>query len=177
MAIKKRIASIIAGAVLATAATYTISPPAEEKLVQFEGEKLVAYKDIVGIPTIGVGTIYQVEMRDKITKEESRLLLKDDLRSSSKAIERNVKIPITSQPQVDALLHWLHNFGEKNFKASTLLVKINNNDCIGAAKEFLRWDKVKKVDAQTKNTILVVNKHQKERRQYEHDLWLKGCEK
>ena len=176
MGIKTRIASILAAGALATAA-YTISPTAETKLVQFEGEKLTAYKDQPGVSTIGVGTTKDVVMGDKISKTESRLLLRDDLRSSSKVIERNVKRKITSQNQVDALLHWLHNFGEGNFKSSALLVKINNGDCPGAAKEFLRWDKVKVWSKEQNKYVTIVSKHQQERRQWESSQWLLGCNK
>ena len=177
MGIKTRLAAIVAAGTLTLTATYTLSPSAEEKLVQFEGEKLVAYLDPPKVATIGIGSTKGVAIGDKITKEESRILLRDDLRESSKTIERLVTVPIHSQDQVDALLHWLHNFGSGNLQSSTLLVKINSNDCFGAAKQFLRWDKMKVWDKNQEKFVMVVSKHQQERRQWEHDKWLLGCTK
>ena len=174
MNLKQRIAAIVATAAVATA-TYTLSPSAEDKLVQFEGERFTSYIDTGGIYTIGVGSTGSVAKGDKITKEESRLLLRDDLRASSKALERNVKRPITSQNQVDAAIHWLHNFGEGNFRKSTLLKKWNAGDCVGTAKEFLKWDKLKVWDKKQQRYVTVINAHQVERRKWEHDQFLLGC--
>lgn len=174
MNLKQRIAAIVATAAVATA-TYTLSPSAEQKLVQFEGEKFTSYIDTGGIYTIGVGSTGSVAKGDVITKEESRILLRDDLRKSSQALERNVKRKITSQDQVDAGLHWLHNFGESKFKSSTLLKKWNSGDCFGTAREFLKWDKLKVWDKKQQKYVMTINVHQKERRKWEHDKFMLGC--
>ena len=86
-----------------------------------------------------------------------------------------MKRKITSQDQVDAAIHWLHNFGEGNFRKSTLLKKWNSGDCFGTAKEFLKWDKLKVWDKKQQKYVTVINVHQKERRKWEHDKFLLGC--
>lgn len=46
---------------------------------EFEGLRLTAYKDAVGVPTIGYGHTSGVKMGDKITEDIAEQLLEDDL--------------------------------------------------------------------------------------------------
>jgi lysozyme len=51
-----------------------------------------------------------------------------------------VKVPLT-QKQFDALYSLCFNIGETNFKKSTVVKKINENDLQGAADAILMWNK------------------------------------
>lgn len=107
---------------------------------EFEGLELKAYKDIVGVWTIGYGHTKTVNPNMVITEKEAERLLRSDLDWVEKAINENVEIELT-QNQYDALASFIYNVGGTAFKKSTMLRKLNTNDIEGAAAEFKRWNK------------------------------------
>ena len=79
----------------------------------------------------------------RITRTQSRELLKSDLRRFEKAVNETIKHPLL-QHQFDALVSFAFNVGASAFKASTLAKKINANSTWNEIRyEFLRWNKVK----------------------------------
>lgn len=111
----------------------------------FEGKRLKAYDDGVGVWTIGFGTIkypngVRVEKGDTCSEEQAESYLKNDLVKFENAINRLVKVPLT-QNQFDALASFTYNLGETNLSSSTLLRKLNTKDYKGAADQFERWNK------------------------------------
>lgn len=106
----------------------------------FEGLELTAYKDIVGVWTIGYGHTKTARPGMSITKDEAEGLLRDDLAWVEDTINTNVKIELT-QDQYDALASFIYNVGAGAFKRSTMLRKLNAGDVVGAAAEFKRWNK------------------------------------
>lgn len=111
----------------------------------FEGKRLVAYDDGVGVWTIGFGTIKypngaRVKRGDKCTEAQAEQYLRNDLIKFENAVNRLVKVTLT-QNQFDALISFTYNLGETNLNSSTLLKKLNSKDYKGAAKEFLRWNR------------------------------------
>lgn len=134
---------------------------------QFEGKRLVAYQDSVGVWTIGFGTIkypngQRVKSGDTCTDVQAETYLKNDLVKFENAINRLVKVNL-NQNQFDALASFTYNLGETNLANSTLLKKINAKDFKGAADEFLKW-----VNAGGKRLQGLVN-----RRNAERSLFLK----
>lgn len=112
---------------------------------QFEGLRLKAYDDGVGVWTIGYGTIrypngVRVKSGDTCTKEQAEQYLKTDLDSFENVINTKVKVTLT-QNQFDALACFVYNVGATNFSNSTLLRKLNAKDYSGAADQLLRWNK------------------------------------
>lgn len=108
---------------------------------EFEGLELKAYKDSVGVVTIGYGsTGPHVSMGMTITKEQAEQLLKKDLERFEKGVPTLVKVPL-NQNQFDALVSFSFNLGLGNLKSSTLLKKLNAKDYQGAANEILRWNR------------------------------------
>ena len=109
-----------------------------------EGFRNKAYKDSKGLPTIGVGHLIkstEKHLLDAVlTDEQVKDLLKSDLKWCSEAVESSVKVPLT-QPQFDALYSLCFNIGETNFRKSTVLKRINQNDLKGAADAILMWNK------------------------------------
>jgi lysozyme len=109
-----------------------------------EGFKNTAYKDSKGLLTIGVGHLIKVDephLKDAtLTDEQVEELLRSDLRWCSEAVESTVKVPL-SQGQYDALYSLCFNIGETNFRKSTVVKKINENDLKGAADAILMWNK------------------------------------
>lgn len=112
---------------------------------QFEGCKLTAYQDSVGVWTIGYGWTQPVDGKPiragmTIKQETAERLLKTGLVSYESDVSRLVKVGLT-QGQFDALVSFTYNLGSKSLSTSTLLRKLNAGDYAGAADEFLRWNK------------------------------------
>ncbi|EMN5321677.1 lysozyme [Enterobacter hormaechei] len=111
----------------------------------FEGCKLVAYQDSVGVWTIGYGWTQPVDGKPiragmTIKQETAERLLKTGLVSYESDVSRLVKVGVT-QGQFDALVSFTYNLGARSLSTSTLLRKLNAGDYAGAADEFLRWNK------------------------------------
>jgi len=106
---------------------------------RFEGLKLAAYKDSVGLPTIGYGHTQGVKMGDVITPEQADALLRDDVRTAEMTVSAHVSVSLT-QGQFDALVSFVFNLGAGDLLKSTLLRKLNAGDSAGAAAEFPQWD-------------------------------------
>lgn len=118
-----------------------ISKKGIDLVKSFEGLELKAYKDSVGVTTIGYGsTGPHVSMGTTITKEQAEYLLKKDLERFEKGVSDLVKVPL-NQNQFDALVSFSFNLGLGNLKSSTLLKKLNASDYTGASKEFERWNR------------------------------------
>ncbi|QGU36177.1 lysozyme [Enterobacter hormaechei] len=112
---------------------------------EFEGCKLTAYQDSVGVWTIGYGWTQPVDGKPiragmTINKETAERLLKTGLVSYESDVSRLVKVGLT-QGQFDALVSFTYNLGARSLSTSTLLRKLNAGDYAGAADEFLRWNK------------------------------------
>ncbi|WP_096149948.1 lysozyme [Enterobacter asburiae] len=112
---------------------------------QFEGCKLTAYQDSVGVWTIGYGWTQPVDGKPiragmTIKQETAERLLKTGLVRYESDVSRLVKVGLT-QGQFDALVSFTYNLGARSLSTSTLLRKLNAGDYAGAADEFLRWNK------------------------------------
>lgn len=111
----------------------------------FEGLKLEAYDDGIGVWTIGYGTIkypngVRVKRGDTCTEAQATDYMRNDLRTFIADVNRLVTKKI-NQNQFDALVSFIYNLGTTNFASSTLLKKLNSGDFVGAASEFKRWNK------------------------------------
>ena len=84
---------------------------------QFEGCHLTAYKDPVGILTIGYGHTNGVKAGQKITQAQADAYLKQDVASSEKAVSK-YKYNY-NQNQFDALVSFTFNCGSGNLKQIT----------------------------------------------------------
>jgi lysozyme len=115
-----------------------------EFITKEEGSKNKAYKDSKGLPTIGVGHLIKPDephlLNATLTDQEVEDLLKSDLKWCSEAVESSVRVSL-KQAQFDALYSLCFNIGETNFKKSTVVKKINENDLKGAADAILMWNK------------------------------------
>lgn len=111
-----------------------------ELIKEFEGCKLVAYLDSVGIPTIGYGHTKGVQIGFHCSQEEADAWLLEDVKDAEACVNGSVTVPLT-QNEFDALVAFVFNLGCKSFRGSTLLRKLLDSDYDGAAQEFKRWDK------------------------------------
>ena len=129
---------------------------------QFEGLRLNAYDDGVGVWTIGWGTtVYpngaKVKKGDSITLEQAKQYKAHDLAKFEKAVNDAVKVPL-NQNQFNALVSLAYNIGVSAFTNSTLVKRLNEGNYKAAADQFLVW-----VNAGGKRMQGLVNRRNKER--------------
>jgi lysozyme len=107
---------------------------------QFEGCRLTAYQDQVGVWTIGYGhTGGDVRAGLAITEDQAEALLVSDVAAASAYINSAVLVAL-AQNEFDALVDFVFNLGRGAFAGSTLLKKLNAGDFATAANQFAQWD-------------------------------------
>lgn len=130
-----------------------ISQAGLDLIKRFEGCKLEAYRDAVGIWTIGYGhTGPNVHDGLKITQAQADAILAQDVGRFASGVAANVNVALT-QSEFDALVSFAFNVGLGAFRSSTLLKLLNDNaDRTVVASQFLRWNKAgsKVLDGLTK---------------------------
>jgi lysozyme len=124
----------IAAKVLALSASALVS------IAAWEGFSDNAYKDIVGVWTIGFGTTEGVKAGQKIDPVKALQRKISDVQKFEGAIKQCVIVPL-HQYEYDSYLSLAYNIGPTAFCNSTLVRKLNASDYAGACKEILRWDR------------------------------------
>ena len=95
-----------------------ISQKGIDLIKKFEGCKLYAYRDSVGVATIGYGHTKGVKMGMGITQQQAETFLKEDIVPIERILNGMGKN--YTQNQFDALVSWIFNLGQGNFKSSTM---------------------------------------------------------
>jgi lysozyme len=115
---------------------------------EFEGLRLTAYRDSVGVWTIGYGnTFYEdgttVKQGDKITQERADSLFRSIVDKFADQVRASLINPDrVSDAQFSAMVALAYNIGIGAFRGSTLLRKVNANPCDPTIPdEFPRWNK------------------------------------
>lgn len=135
-------------------------------IMQWEGKRLSAYKDVAGIWTIGFGHTDaagppKVTPGMSITGKQAEEILRADIAKFEARVERLVKVPLTDN-QFAALVSFDFNTGALH--KSTLLKKLNAGDYASVPAELMKW-----VNAGGKKVQGLAN-----RRASEAGLWAKG---
>lgn len=146
------------------AGSLVLSVAGVDLIKKYEGTKQHAYLDSVGVPTICTGSTRNVFIGQYAALGECEQRLKEDATYAGNAIKRLVKVKLT-QEQYDALVSLTFNIGEGAFAKSTLLNRLNSNQCYAAGLQFNRW-----VYAGGKRLNGLVK-----RRAEESALFLRGC--
>jgi len=113
---------------------------------EFEGLRLTAYKDPVGIYTIGYGTTASAgvgitpKAGMKITEAEAEGYLLAALDKFGAGIRSSITAPI-NENEWGAFLSLAYNIGPGAFKKSSALRKFNAGDKAGASDAILLWNK------------------------------------
>ena len=89
-------------------------------------------RDFQGRP-IKLGTVWTQEQCDRKKAEDMA-----DFERQVRAILGNAP---TTQGQFDALVSWSYNLGSARLAGSTLMRKHKSGDFLGAADEFLKWNR------------------------------------
>ncbi|KQQ13788.1 glycoside hydrolase [Methylobacterium sp. Leaf121] len=121
-----------------------LSPIGRAALKSREGEALTAYKDSVGVWTIGVGIttasgLITVKQGLTITAATSDALFTEAVKAYAKPVSAlGVKL---EQHQFDALVSLCFNIGPGAFAGSTVAKRAKAGDIAGAAEAILMWNK------------------------------------
>lgn len=109
-----------------------------ERIKEFEGLRLKAYRDSGGKPTIGYGHTLGVRMGQRITEQQAEEMLRQDLWVAGRF--PNTMKEIDTQGKYDAVVSFIFNLGVGSFKRSTLYRRILRHapDKMIQA-EFRRW--------------------------------------
>jgi lysozyme len=126
-----------------------MSTRGREALKAREGLRLKAYRDSVGVWTIGVGHTAAagapIPMPGlTISAKEADEILTRDLVKYEKLVNDAVKVPL-AQNEFDALVSITFNVEAFARQPSTAIKLLNRGDRAGAAEAILWWDKPKEI--------------------------------
>ncbi|MDN5850655.1 MAG: lysozyme, partial [Nitrococcus sp.] len=125
------------------------SPAAYDLIREFEGLRLHAYTDAVGVWTIGYGHTANVEPGSVIDSSEADALLRMDVREAEESIADHVpEGVIQSLPQAcyDALVSFIFNVGTQAFVRpgggkTDFIRALLGSDRAEVARQMQRWVK------------------------------------
>ncbi|MGF2120847.1 glycoside hydrolase family protein [Enterococcus casseliflavus] len=115
-----------------------ISQNGRDLIKEFEGLRLTAYQDSVGVWTIGYGHTQGVYSGMTITETQANNLLDQDLQSHASGIFKYITVQL-NQNQFDALVSFHFNLGANILQGSTLLSYINSRNWQAAANEMNKY--------------------------------------
>lgn len=107
---------------------------------QFEGFRSEAYRDVVGVLTIGYGFTSNVREGDTMTKAQANARLAREL----SGYELAVKVATDgqcNQNQFDALVSFCWNVGIEGMQRSSVIKAHRRGDYQAAARAFSLWNK------------------------------------
>jgi len=135
-----------------------------EFIRSWEGCELDPYLDQAGYLTVGVGHLLSGEddpWNKTITVDEADYLLSGDVQPPEEVIMEEVQVEI-HQNHFNALASLIFNIGTGAFRDSTLLRVLNEGDYMGAADQFLVWNKIT-VDGEKVASQGLTNRREAER--------------
>lgn len=109
---------------------------------QFEGCRLAAYLDIVGVPTIGYGETRGVRIGDVWTQAKADSELEKRVAEFMEGLIKDCpQLATLSDNKMAACTSLAYNIGLRGFSTSTVKRKILAGDIQGAADAFLMWNR------------------------------------
>lgn len=135
--------------------TRTISRAGLDVIVEFEQLEPEAYRDPVGLLTIGVGHLLtpaekrtgmlriggtDMPWREGLTEELCYALLDQDCDVAERAVNGQILVPL-AQGQFDALVVFTFNVGPGALAGSTLRRRLNAGDYVAVPAQMRRWVK------------------------------------
>lgn len=107
---------------------------------EFEGFRADAYRDPVGILTIGYGFTKGVQEGDHMTLQQAEQRLRSELLAYEGGVNLATRGEVT-QSQFDALVSFAWNVGIKGMRDSSVLKAHRRGDHQAAARAFALWNK------------------------------------
>ena len=123
-----------------------ISDAGVDLIKSFEGCKLEAYQDSVGVWTIGWGHTGPVNGEKitaglTITEQEAEELIYNDIAQFEDGVNKLTQELDITQGMFDALVCFSYNVGLGNLAKSTLLKLLKQNKVLEASEQFKVWNK------------------------------------
>lgn len=114
-------------------------------IMRSEGLELEAYRDAVGVWTIGYGHtsmagLPKVTPGMKITKEEAREILARDVEKFAVGVREIIKVPLTDN-QFSAIVSFSYNVGLGALRSSSVLKAINSRNFSEVPRRLMLWVK------------------------------------
>lgn len=108
----------------------------------WEGLRLTAYRDVVGVPTICYGETLGVKMGDTATKAECDAMLIASLKKHEAGLDRCLRPPtaIPTKTKI-ALVSWTYNVGVGAACSSTAVRRFNAGDYHSGCESVTWWNK------------------------------------
>ncbi|WP_417701967.1 lysozyme [Pseudophaeobacter sp.] len=132
-AVRRRTVGLIAGSGIALTSAITF-------IGQWEGLRVDAYRDVVGVWTVCYGETKGVQRGDRYSKADCDAMLAREILAYEAALDRCLKHPVPVGMKI-ALVSWTYNVGAGAACTSTLVRKANTGDLAGACNELPRWNK------------------------------------
>lgn len=132
MSIKTKMAAGVVASVLAVSTPF---------IAKWEGLSLVAYRDIVGVPTVCYGETRGVQMGDRYTKAQCEEMLRKSVAEYYNKLQpymTNKDMPVGVQA---SLLELAYNVGVKAAGESTMMRLANAGRYHEACQQLDRWVK------------------------------------
>jgi lysozyme len=112
---------------------------------RFEGLRLDAYRDAVGVWTIGYGHTSMAGAPDvraglRISEADAHEILARDVDAFARGVRNLVKVELSDQ-QFSALVSFAYNVGLAGFKRSSVLAAVNNRDFDAVPRRLNLWAK------------------------------------
>jgi lysozyme len=112
---------------------------------QFEGFRSVAYRDAVGIWTIGYGHTAmagapEVMPSMTITQSEGEQILARDIEQFARGVRQVLAVTLSDR-QFSALVSFAFNVGLGNFRKSSVLSAANRSDFAAVVRRLQLWNK------------------------------------
>jgi GH24 family phage-related lysozyme (muramidase) len=105
----------------------------------FEGLRLKAYQDVVGVWTIGYGTTAGVHPGMVITRDQAEAMMQQDVQARAKMILNWISVDVTDN-ELSAMISLAYNIGLVGFHHSHLLADLNaGKDKRIVAADFMAW--------------------------------------
>jgi len=123
-----------------------VNQAAIDLIKEFEGFEPKAYRDPVGIWTIGYGTTEMAgvgidpQLGMTITQDDAERYLQLAVQKFAAKIEDMIDVPVTDN-QFGALVSLAYNIGPTALAKSTVMKRLNAGDYQGAADAFAMWNK------------------------------------
>lgn len=143
----------------------TLTPEGAEFIARFESFRATPYRCPAGKLTVGYGHVILPDegLPVAMAQDTALALLLQDATREAAPVVRALAMPLTSY-QADALISLSFNCGGRAIARSTLIQRLNAGLLSDAAEEFLKWNRIGKVESRGLTR----------RRQAERDLFLTG---
>jgi lysozyme len=110
----------------------------------FEGLRLYAYQDVIGVWTACYGETKGIKGGMKFTKEQCDVMFIDGLARHEAGMRKCLTFPdLLPEKTYVAFLSFTYNVGTGGFCRSSIRYKANADDLRGACNALMKWTKAK----------------------------------